>query len=120
NDLGAEVNGDGTDNSRAELVAAEIRDGGGTAIANTDSVATEEGARRIARDALNAYGRVDILINNAGISIFRPFLETAETEFRRHLDVHLVGAFNVTKAVWPAMGDQGYGRVVMTVSSAVF
>lgn len=120
NDLGTSVAGDGRDAERAPAVVAEIAAAGGRAVASSDSVATTAGAEAIIATALDAFGTVDIVINNAGISVFRPFGELTLEEFERHVDVHLNGSFSVTRAAWPHMVQQGYGRVVMTASSAIF
>jgi NAD(P)-dependent dehydrogenase (short-subunit alcohol dehydrogenase family) len=119
NDLGTTIGGAGTDSGRAAAVVDEIRAAGGEALANTETVATAAGGEAIVAAALAAFGRVDIVINNAGISIFRPFLHTTAEDFARHIDVHLTGAFNVTRAAWRHMVAQEYGRVLLTASSAV-
>ena len=118
NDLGGSVKGEGASTSMADAVVAEIREAGGKAIANYDSVATMEGARRIAASAMEAYGRIDALINNAGNMRFADFEELTEEDLASLISVHLVGSFNITQAVWPVMKAQGYGRVVFTSSAA--
>jgi NAD(P)-dependent dehydrogenase (short-subunit alcohol dehydrogenase family) len=120
NDIGAETDGLGTDATPAEEVAAGIVAAGGQAVASTDSVATPEGADAIVATALDHFGRIDVVVNNAGIITLRPLLETDTQNVVDHLAVHLVGAFNVTRAAWPHMREAGYGRVVMTASSAIF
>ncbi|BBZ21594.1 hypothetical protein MHIB_00120 [Mycolicibacter hiberniae] len=94
----------------------EITAEGGTAIANADSVATEAGGEAIVTAALEAYGRVDILVNNAGILRDAAFKNMTADQFGAVIAVHLTGAFNVTRAVWPIMREQNYGRIVHTTS----
>jgi NAD(P)-dependent dehydrogenase (short-subunit alcohol dehydrogenase family) len=120
NDIGATLGGGGADDGPSSDVVAEIAAGGGVAIASTDDVARTEGAEALITRALAQFGRVDIVINNAGIVVYRVFPEVDLAEYRRHLDVHLLGSFNVTRAAWPAMVRRGYGRIVMTTSSAIF
>jgi NAD(P)-dependent dehydrogenase (short-subunit alcohol dehydrogenase family) len=118
NDLGGAVEGGGGSREPADQVAAEIRAAGGKAIASYDSVETPEGARRIAAAALDAFGRIDALINNAG-NIRNGWLEDASAaDLDAQLQTHVRGAFNVTQAVWPQMKAQRYGRVVFTSSAA--
>jgi len=118
NDVGGSVSGSGTDAGPAETVAAEIRAAGGTAIADTHSVATRDGGAALVQTALDAYGRVDILVNNAGILRNLPFEDMTEQALEAVLDVHLRGAFFVTQPAWRVMRDQGGGRIVNTTSSA--
>jgi NAD(P)-dependent dehydrogenase (short-subunit alcohol dehydrogenase family) len=118
NDLGGAVDGTGASTTPAEAVVAEIRANGGEAVANYDSVTDEEGARRIAQAALDAWGRIDILINNAGVLRDKTLAKMPLDWFRFVMDVHVMGAVNCTQAVWAAMKDQGYGRIVMTSSGA--
>jgi NAD(P)-dependent dehydrogenase (short-subunit alcohol dehydrogenase family) len=103
----------------AEAVAAEIRAAGGTAIANTDSVATPEGARAIVEAALDTFGSVDILVNNAGISIGAPFDVISERDIQRHFDINLMGTVWCSRAAWPHMKSAGYGRIVNITSSSM-
>jgi NAD(P)-dependent dehydrogenase (short-subunit alcohol dehydrogenase family) len=118
NDIGGSVSGGGQDAGPADAVVAEIHAAGGTAIADTHSVATEAGGAALVQTALNAYGQVDILVNNAGILRNAPFEEMTEQNLDAVLDVHLRGAFFVTQPAWRAMRDQGGGRIVNTTSSA--
>lgn len=118
NDVGGSVSGDGLDAGPADTVAAEIRAAGGRAIADTHSVATEEGGAALVRTALDACGRVDVLVNNAGILRNAPFEEMTRQNLDAVLDVHIRGAFFVTQPAWRAMRDQGGGRIVNTTSSA--
>ena len=103
----------------AEAVAAEIRAAGGKAVANMDSVATSEGARAIVAAALEAFGSVDILVNNAGISIGAPFDKISERDLQRHIDINLMGTIWCSRAAWPQMKAQGYGRIVNITSSSM-
>jgi NAD(P)-dependent dehydrogenase (short-subunit alcohol dehydrogenase family) len=118
NDIGGSVSGGGRDAGPADAVVAEIRAAGGTAIADTHSVATEAGGTALVKTALDAYGRVDVLVNNAGILRNAPFEEMTEQNLDAVLDVHIRGAFFVTQPAWRAMRDQGGGRIVNTTSSA--
>jgi NAD(P)-dependent dehydrogenase (short-subunit alcohol dehydrogenase family) len=118
NDLGGAVDGTGSDKGAAQLVVDEIRAAGGEAVANTDSVATPEGGAAIVQTAIDAFGRVDIVINNAGILRDKSFHNMTPDLVDPVLDVHLRGAFNVTQPAWVHMREQGYGRVVCTSSAA--
>jgi NAD(P)-dependent dehydrogenase (short-subunit alcohol dehydrogenase family) len=118
NDTGGPVAGGGLDTGPADAVAAKIRAVGGRAIADSHSVATADGGAALVRTALDAYGRVDVLVNNAGILRNAPFEEMSEQNLEAVLDVHLRGAFFVTQSAWRAMRDQGGGRIVNTTSSA--
>ena len=118
NDTGGSTAGEGTDEGPAESVARQIRDQGGEAVADTNSVATPEGGQAVVRTALDAYGRVDIVVNNAGILRDAPFDDVTADLLDPVLDVHLRGAFFVTRPAWSAMREQRYGRVVNTTSAA--
>lgn len=118
NDLGGGLDGAGSDASLAETVASEIRAAGGEAVASVDSVSDRDGAERIVRTALDAYGRLDVLINNAGILRDKMFTRMALDDFDAVVDVHLSGAAYVTRAAFPVMRKQSYGRIVMTTSAA--
>ncbi|WP_231127265.1 SDR family NAD(P)-dependent oxidoreductase [Mycobacterium colombiense] len=118
NDLGGSVTGGGTDSRAADTAAAEIRDLGGDAVADSHSVTSPEGGQAIIDTALNAWGRVDIVINNAGIVGDAPFEDMTAERFEPLLDVHLKGAFYVTRPAWKAMREQGYGRILHTCSAA--
>ena len=113
NDLGGE---DGL-SANAEAVAAEIRAGGGEAIANGANVANFEQVQAMVQQAMDKWGRIDILVNNAGILRDRSFLKMSMEDFRLVIDIHLIGSANCTKAVWEIMREQGYGRIIMTSSS---
>ncbi len=116
NDTGASLKGGGTDGQPAEEVAQEIRAAGGQAISSTDSVATADGARAIVAAAMGRYGRVDILIHNAGIVRGAPLKEMTQEDFDAVLDVHLRGGFRIVSQAFPIMCRAGYGRIVMTAS----
>lgn len=118
NDLGTSRRGEGADLSLAQAVVDEIRAAGGEAIANGDSVATAEGASAMVQAALDAWGRIDILIHNATINRRGPFRDLSFEDFSAVLDVHLSGAFHLAKEVFPAMCDAGYGRIVFVASIA--
>jgi NAD(P)-dependent dehydrogenase (short-subunit alcohol dehydrogenase family) len=120
NDLGGSKEGVGSDEAPANAVANEIHTAGGIAIANADDVSTEAGATAIIDAAMSEFGRVDIVINNAGIIRWGD-LPDADVESMQHtLDVHLLGSFNVSRAAWPHMIRQQYGRIVMTTSTGMF
>ncbi len=116
NDLGAPIRGDGSDAGVAQQLVDEIRAAGGEAIANGDSVATPEGARAIVQAALDAWGRVDVLIHNAGNVRYGTIRDISYEDFKAVVDVHLMGAFHMVKACHPLMCDAGYGRIVLTSS----
>jgi NAD(P)-dependent dehydrogenase (short-subunit alcohol dehydrogenase family) len=118
NDLGGSVDGSGGSSDAANKVVAEIKALGGEAIANGASVADRKGAESIVADALKAFGRLDILINNAGILRDKTFKKMELDDFELVLKVHLVGSMYCTKAAWQVMLDQNYGRIVMTTSSS--
>lgn len=120
NDLGTSVAGTGRDPGTAREVVDEIEGEGGVAVANGEDVSTEAGADSIVATAIDAFGRLDVLINNAGIVAYRRFEDVKIDEFIRHVDVHLVGSFNLSRSAWGHMVRQRYGRIVMTVSSAIF
>ena len=116
NDNGSAMDGAGADTSIAQQAADAITALGGEAIACTDSVATPEGGRAIIEAAMDTWGQIDILIHNAGNTRFDSFAEITTEAFRSVLDVHLLGAFNVTRPAFPHMINAGYGRVVLTGS----
>jgi NAD(P)-dependent dehydrogenase (short-subunit alcohol dehydrogenase family) len=116
NDPGGGLTGDGTDAGPADDVVREIGAAGGQAVANTDSVATAAGGKAIIDAALDMYGRVDILIHNAGIVRRASLKEMSYEDFDAVLDVHLRGAFHVVRPVFPVMCDAGHGRIVLTSS----
>jgi NAD(P)-dependent dehydrogenase (short-subunit alcohol dehydrogenase family) len=118
NDLGGSVSGEGADLGPAEKVAQEIRDLGGEAVSDGNSVATPEGGEAIVKTAIDAYERVDILINNAGILRDKTFQNMTSDLLEPVIDVHLKGAFYVTRPAWVHMREQGYGRVINTSSNS--
>ncbi|KKC06038.1 SDR family NAD(P)-dependent oxidoreductase [Mycobacterium nebraskense] len=118
NDTGGSVTGNGSNVEAASVTAGEIRERGGEAVADTNSVTSPEGAEAIVDTALRAWGRVDILINNAGIVGDAPFEDMTADRLQPLLDVHLNGAFYVTRPAWWAMRKQRYGRVLNTCSAA--
>ncbi len=116
NDLGASIKGGDADAGPAEEVAAEIRAAGGEAVACTESVATPEGGKAIIQAALDHYGKIDILIHNAGNVRYGSLKEISYEDFNSVLDVHLRGAFHVVRPAFPIMAEAGYGRIVLTSS----
>jgi NAD(P)-dependent dehydrogenase (short-subunit alcohol dehydrogenase family) len=120
NDIGCDPETPGySGTASAAAVAEEIRALGGRAVADTHSVATEEGAAALVKTAVDAFGGVDILVNNAGISIAAPFDEMSSRDFRRHIDINLMGPLWTCRAAWPHMRAKGYGRIVNTTSGAL-
>ncbi len=118
NDLGGAVDGSGSGNAAADLVVKEIEEAGGTAVANYDSVSTPEGGEAIVQTAMDNFGQVDILINNAGILRDKSFAKMTPEEMTLVLDVHLRGAFYVSQPAFKVMKDRNYGRMVHTASAA--
>jgi NAD(P)-dependent dehydrogenase (short-subunit alcohol dehydrogenase family) len=118
NDFGGSVDGAGGATSTAEAVAEEIRAAGGEAIADHASVADFPAVEAMAEKAMAKWGRIDVLVNNAGILRDKTFAKMELEDFRAVLDVHLMGAVHCTKAVWEIMCAQQYGRIVMTTSSS--
>jgi len=116
NDLGAPIKGDGVDAGVAQELVDEIRAAGGEAVADTNSVATLEGGQAIVQTALDTWGKVDILIHNAGNVRYGTIREISYEDFKSVVDVHLMGAFHLVKAAHPLMCDAGYGRIVLTSS----
>jgi NAD(P)-dependent dehydrogenase (short-subunit alcohol dehydrogenase family) len=116
NDTGGSLNGQGVDGNPADEVVKEIRAAGGQAIACTASVATPEGGGAIIQTALDHYGRIDILIHNAGNVRYGSLKEMTQEDFDAVLDVHLRGAFHVVRPAFVHMCKAGYGRVVLTSS----
>jgi NAD(P)-dependent dehydrogenase (short-subunit alcohol dehydrogenase family) len=116
NDVGGSLQGHGADAGPAQEVVDEIRAAGGEAVACTDSVATVEGGKAIVQKALDSWGRIDILIHNAGNVRRGSLKEMSYEDFDAVLDVHLRGAFNVVRPAFPLMCKAGYGRIVLTSS----
>jgi len=116
NDLGGARDGTGASSDAALKVVEEIRAAGGEAIANGANVTNRDQVEKMVADALNEWGRVDILINNAGILRDKTFAKMDMEDFELVLDVHVTGSANCAKAVWPVMREQNYGRIMMTSS----
>ncbi len=115
NDLGGATDGTGAGNTMAEQVCEEIKSAGGEAVPDFNNVLDGEA---IVKTAVDAFGTVDILVNNAGILRDVSFIKQTDQDWKLVLDVHLNGTRNVTKAAFPIMKQKGYGRIVMTASSA--
>ena len=118
NDLGGSVDGSGGSSEAAKAVVAEIKALGGEAIANGSSVADKKGVELLVKETMGAFGRIDVLINNAGILRDKTFKKMELEDFELVVNVHLLGSVYCTRAVWPIMLDQNYGRIVMTTSSS--
>ncbi|MCB1312045.1 MAG: SDR family NAD(P)-dependent oxidoreductase, partial [Sedimentitalea sp.] len=118
NDLGASTDGQGRSSAAAEAVAEEIRTAGGEAIAHGADVADEADVADMVARAMEAWGRIDIVVNNAGILRDKTFAKMSIADFRKLVDVHLMGSAIVTHACWPILREQGYGRVVLTSSGS--
>ena len=115
NDLGGSGHGDGASSAAADTVVAEIVAAGGDAVANYDSV---ENGERIVQTALDNFGRIDIVVNNAGILRDSSFAKMSDQDWELIYKVHVDGAYKVTKAAWPHMLAQSYGRIIFTTSAA--
>jgi len=118
NDLGGAVDGSGGSLTAAQRVVEEIRAAGGEALANGASVTDFEAVQQMVQQAVDAWGRVDVLVSNAGILRDKSFAKMDLADFRLVLDVHLMGAVHCCKALWPLMTQQKYGRIVLTTSSS--
>ncbi|HTF55229.1 MAG TPA: SDR family NAD(P)-dependent oxidoreductase [Pseudonocardia sp.] len=118
NDLGGSAAGVGSDASAAQKVVDEITAKGGSAVASHDSVSTPEGGQAIVQTALDNFGKVDIVINNAGILRDKTFVKLEHQDLDAVLDVHLKGAFHVSQPAFRVMKENGYGRFVFTASNA--
>jgi NAD(P)-dependent dehydrogenase (short-subunit alcohol dehydrogenase family) len=119
NDLGVGPDGRGIERAHADVVAQEIVDAGGEAIADVHSVADRDGAQAIVQAALDAWGRVDVLVNNAGVCPLALFEEISDADIQAIVDVHLMGQIWMSRAVWPHMLERGYGRIVNITSGAL-
>jgi len=117
NDLGGAVDGTGGNSEAAEKVVAEIKAAGGTAIANGASVTDDAGVAHLVKQTMDAFGRVDILIANAGILRDKSFAKMEMKDFDAVMAVHVMGTVKPAKALWQIMRDQQYGRIVVTTSS---
>ena len=120
NDLGGTKEGDGADPTPARTVADEIVQAGGRAIPETSDVSTVEGGQALVDAAVGEFGRIDILVNNAGNIRWGGLPEADAANLESHLAVHVGGSFNTTRAAWPHMVEQRYGRIVMTTSTGMF
>jgi NAD(P)-dependent dehydrogenase (short-subunit alcohol dehydrogenase family) len=118
NDLGGKADGTGAGHSMADQVVEEIKKAGGEAVANYDSVSTPEGGEGIIQSALSAFGKVDVVVNNAGILRDKTFLKLTPEELGIVIDVHLKGAFYVSQPAFRVMKEKGYGRFIFTSSAA--
>jgi NAD(P)-dependent dehydrogenase (short-subunit alcohol dehydrogenase family) len=118
NDLGGSFDGQGSSAKMADAVVDEIRAAGGRAVASYDSVATSAGGQAIVQCALDHFGRIDVLVSNAGTLRNAPFDELTDATLDAMLDVHLKGGFNVGRPAFRAMKQQGYGRIVLASSAA--
>ncbi|MEL0151367.1 MAG: SDR family NAD(P)-dependent oxidoreductase, partial [Rhodobiaceae bacterium] len=118
NDLGGTMDGSGGSSEAAEAVVAEIKEAGGEAIANGSSVTDDAGVDNMIKQTMDAYGRIDVLVNNAGVLRDKSFAKMEINDFTFVVDVHLFGTMKPTKAVWPIMKEQGYGRIMVTSSSS--
>jgi len=117
NDLGGALDGSGGNSEAAEKVVAEIKAAGGTAIANGASVSDDAGVAHLVKQTMDAFGRIDVLIANAGILRDKSFGKMELKDFEAVVNVHLMGTVKPAKAVWEIMKAQGYGRIVVTTSS---
>jgi NAD(P)-dependent dehydrogenase (short-subunit alcohol dehydrogenase family) len=118
NDLGGNADGTGAGQAMADQVVKEIEAAGGVAVANYDSVATPAGGESIVRTALDTFGTVDIVVNNAGILRDKSFAKVAPADFDLLIDVHLRGAFHVSQPAFKIMKDKGFGRFIHTTSAS--
>jgi NAD(P)-dependent dehydrogenase (short-subunit alcohol dehydrogenase family) len=120
NDLGTTMSGAGADEGPAEMVASEIVAAGGAAIADGNDVGSPTNAEALIDTTIEHFGRIDIVINNAGVIAWAGLPDIDDDNFGSHLAVHLGGSFLTTRAAWPHFVEQGYGRVVNTTSAGVF
>lgn len=120
NDIGTAIDGSGADRSVAEEVVEEIRKAGGKALASTADVATPEGGADLVRQCVDEFGRVDVLVHNAGIVRHASFAEQSLDEIRQVIELHLMGAYHVGQPAYREMAARKYGRIVFTTSGAIF
>ena len=118
NDLGGAVDGSGGSSEAADNVVEEIKAAGGEAMSNGSSVTDDAGVANMVQQTMDAYGRIDVLVNNAGVLRDKSFAKMEIADFDFVVDVHLFGTMKPTKAVWPIMKEQGYGRIMVTSSSS--
>jgi NAD(P)-dependent dehydrogenase (short-subunit alcohol dehydrogenase family) len=119
NDLGGSIEGDGADASVASSVADEITAAGGTAVADASDVSTSAGGAAVVAAALEAFGRVDALVANAGVMRWARFPDVPDDDLEQHLRVHVGGSFFPARAAWPHLVAAGYGRIVLTTSTGL-
>ncbi|MBL3699550.1 SDR family NAD(P)-dependent oxidoreductase [Leucobacter luti] len=120
NDFGGSHEGEGASAGPANDVVAEIVAAGGEAVADTNDIGTEAGCHALIETAITAFGRTDIVVNNAGISRWATFPEADADNLERTLDVHVRGTWHTTRAAWPHMVEQQYGRIITTTSTGMF
>lgn len=118
NDPGMSLDGTKDASKAADIVVAEIKAAGGEAVASYDSVAEIDGAQAIVKKAISEYGRIDIVVNNAGILRDKTFAKMTMADFDAVMKVHLYGSAYVSHAAWPYMKEQGYGRIILTSSAS--
>ena len=116
NDIGTSHDGFGVSHDPADLVVETIKNAGGTAVPNYDSVADEDGAKNIIQTAIDSFGRIDVLINNAGILRIQPVYEIPTEDWEAVIRTHLYGTFYCTRSASAIMKEQGYGRIINTSS----
>ncbi len=120
NDLGGSATGEGADAGPAAAVVDEIRGAGGKAVADTSDVSAADGAEGLVATAVERFGRLDVVVNNAGIMRWARFPDVSDDDLEAHLAVHVRGTFLTCRAAWPHMAGQGYGRIVNTTSAGMF
>ncbi|MDX2357605.1 SDR family oxidoreductase [Dietzia sp. PP-33] len=118
NDLGGDVHGEGGTSSPAQHVVDEIVATGGEAMVDGNDITDEAAVDALVSSVIDKWGRIDVLMNNAGILRDKSFAKMDTDDFRKVLEVHLMGSVNCTRAVWPHMAEAGYGRILMTTSSS--
>lgn len=118
NDLGGAVDGRGSSSAAADIVVDAIKQAGGQAVPNYDSVSSAEGGERIVKTAIDSFGGIDILVNNAGVLRDKTFGRMELADFQLVLETHLMGSVYCTRAAWPHMREKKYGRIVMTSSGS--
>jgi NAD(P)-dependent dehydrogenase (short-subunit alcohol dehydrogenase family) len=120
NDLGGSMTGGGADAGLADEVVDEITAAGGMALADAHDVSSEHGAAALVASTVDSFGRIDVVVNNAGIIRWADFPEADAENVERHLAVHVLGSFHTARAAWSHFVEQGYGRIVNTTSSGMF
>jgi NAD(P)-dependent dehydrogenase (short-subunit alcohol dehydrogenase family) len=118
NDLGSAIDGTGASSEPAQVVVDQICADGGEAVVSDADVTNTDQVSRMVEETVDAWGRIDILVNNAGILRDKSFVKMELEDFRKVIDVHLMGSVACSRAVWPHMREQAYGRVVLTSSSS--